>query len=104
MKASCGNGTNMFVVSIYFPLKKNTGIEKDTFFRDLTDICAPLRAGPTWECWLSGLKRLSFYSSIKNMIKKISTEFSTVKELNVKSNNKSQIKDKILALGEKEIF
>jgi hypothetical protein len=44
----------MFVVSIYFLLKKNRGIEEDIFFRILTDICAPLGKGPTWESWLSG--------------------------------------------------
>lgn len=56
MKASYGNSTNMFVVSIYFLLKKNTGIEEDTFFRNLTDICASLGEGPTWGSWLSGQK------------------------------------------------
>lgn len=35
----------MFVVSLYFLLKKNTGIEEDTFIRLLTDICASLGEG-----------------------------------------------------------
>lgn len=66
MKASYGNDTNMFVVSIYFILKKNTGIEEDTFFRILTDICASLREGSTWESWLSGQKGCLFILQLRS--------------------------------------
>lgn len=69
MKAWYGNDTNMFVVSIYFPLKKNAGIEEDTFFRILTDTCAFPREGPTWESWLTGVKGCLFIPRFKKMIK-----------------------------------
>lgn len=64
MKAWDGNDTKMFVVSIYFLLKKKkrpSGIQEDPSFRILTDTCALLGENPTWDSWLSGHKKAVFF-------------------------------------------
>lgn len=101
MKAWDGNDTNMFVVSIYFLLKKKkrtSGIEEDPFFRILTDTCALLGENPTWDSWLSGHKKscLFFYSWFKN--KRI-TEGLSHRITCAKPNFQSLALDKTLESG-----
>lgn len=66
MKASDENDTNMFVVSIYFILKKNTEIEGDTFFRMLIDICASSERGPPGNLGCLVQKTVFLFPLLKN--------------------------------------
>lgn len=106
MKASYGNDTNMFVVSLYFLLKKNTGNWRDTFFQNLDrHMCLSLERGPTWECWLSGHKGCLFILWFKKTIQNISTEGPNLwKSLMLNWTNKVRPWDKILVLGNRRTF